>query len=136
MANPFVHIELSTTDVGKAKSFYGKLFDWDLEDVPMGEAGAYTMIKVGEGTGGGLVKQLIPGAPSALAGLRSRRRHQVGDQQGQVAWGKSDERRNGGNGRRLAQHHRRPDRRPRRLVATEEGLNPSSLVARADEVIE
>jgi predicted enzyme related to lactoylglutathione lyase len=65
MANPFVHIELSTTDVGKAKSFYGKLFDWDLEDVPMGEAGAYTMIKVGEGTGGGLVKQLIPGAPSA-----------------------------------------------------------------------
>ena len=65
MANPFVHIELSTTDVGKAKSFYGRLFDWDLEDVPMGEAGAYTMIKVGEGTGGGLVKQLIPGAPSA-----------------------------------------------------------------------
>ena len=65
MANPFVHIELSTTDVGKAKSFYGKLFDWNLEDVPMGEAGAYTMIKVGEGTGGGLMKQLIPGAPSA-----------------------------------------------------------------------
>ena len=65
MANPFVHVELSTTDVGKAKSFYGKLFDWNLEDVPMGEAGAYTMIKVGEGTGGGLMKQLIPGAPSA-----------------------------------------------------------------------
>ena len=64
MANPFVHVELSTTDVDKAKSFYGKLFDWDLEDVPMGEAGTYTMIKVGEGTGGGLMKQLIPGAPS------------------------------------------------------------------------
>jgi predicted enzyme related to lactoylglutathione lyase len=30
MANPFVHVELNTTDVGKAKTFYGKLFDWKL----------------------------------------------------------------------------------------------------------
>jgi predicted enzyme related to lactoylglutathione lyase len=64
MANPFVHVELATTDVGKAKTFYGKLFDWKLEDVPMGE-GSYTMIKVGEGTGGGLMKSPMPGAPSA-----------------------------------------------------------------------
>jgi len=28
MAHPFVHVELSTTDVVKTKSFYGKLFDW------------------------------------------------------------------------------------------------------------
>ncbi len=35
MAKPFVHVELNTTDVAKAKSFYGKLFDWKLEDVPM-----------------------------------------------------------------------------------------------------
>ena len=34
MANPFVHVELNTTDVGKAKDFYGKLFDWKLEDMP------------------------------------------------------------------------------------------------------
>lgn len=64
MANPFVHIELNTTDVAKAKSFYGKLFDWQLEDMPMTD-GTYTMIKVGEGTGGGLMKHPIAGAPSA-----------------------------------------------------------------------
>jgi uncharacterized protein len=63
MANPFVHVELNTTDVAKAKTFYGKLFDWKLEDVPMG-SGSYTMIKVGEGTGGGLLKHPMPGAPS------------------------------------------------------------------------
>lgn len=51
MGNPFVHIELMSTDVGKAKAFYGKLFDWKLEDMPIPEM-TYTMIKVGEGTGG------------------------------------------------------------------------------------
>src|ERR1700730_7090142 len=64
MANAFVHVELNTTDVNKAKAFYGKLFDWQLEDVPMGDS-AYTMIKVGKGTGGGMMKPPVPGAPSA-----------------------------------------------------------------------
>jgi len=64
MTNAFVHVELNTTDVNKAKTFYGKLFEWTLEDVPMGE-NAYTMINVGKGTGGGIMKQLIPGASSA-----------------------------------------------------------------------
>jgi predicted enzyme related to lactoylglutathione lyase len=64
MGNPFVHVELMSTDVGKAKSFYGKLFDWKLEDMPMGDM-TYTMIKVGEGTGGGLMKNPVPGAPSS-----------------------------------------------------------------------
>ena len=63
MANPFVHVELNTTDVAKAKGFYGKLFDWKMEDVPM-ESGTYTMIGVGDGTGGGLMKHPMPGAPS------------------------------------------------------------------------
>ena len=63
MANPFIHVELNTTDAATAKSFYGKLFDWKLQDVPMPD-GAYTMIEVGEGTGGGLMKHPIPGAPS------------------------------------------------------------------------
>jgi uncharacterized protein len=62
MANPFVHLELNTTDLGKAKEFYGKLFDWTLEDVPNMD---YTLIKVGEGTGGGMMKHPVPGAPSA-----------------------------------------------------------------------
>jgi uncharacterized protein len=64
MANPFCHVELATTDLGKAKDFYGKLFDWKLEDVPM-ENGTYTLIQVGEGTGGGMMKHPMPGAPSS-----------------------------------------------------------------------
>jgi uncharacterized protein len=64
MANPFVHVELNTTDVSKAKAFYGSLFNWTLEDVAM-PGGSYTMIKVGEGTGGGIMKHPVPGAPSA-----------------------------------------------------------------------
>ena len=65
MANPFVHVELSTTDPAKAKSFYGQLFDWKLEDTEMGPDMTYTMIQPGEGTGGGLMKQMMPGAPSS-----------------------------------------------------------------------
>jgi predicted enzyme related to lactoylglutathione lyase len=64
MGNPFVHVELMSTDVGKAKSFYGTLFDWQLEDMPMSEM-TYTIIKVGEGTGGGLMKNPMPGSPSS-----------------------------------------------------------------------
>lgn len=64
MANPFVHVELSSTDVDKAKAFYGQLFNWTLEDADMGGM-IYTMINPGGGTGGGMMKQLIPGAPSA-----------------------------------------------------------------------
>ncbi len=63
MANPFVHVELNTTDLDLAKAFYGKLFDWTLEDTPM-QDGTYTLIKVGEGTGGGMMKHPVPGAPS------------------------------------------------------------------------
>jgi uncharacterized protein len=64
MANPFVHVELNTTDVEQAKNFYSQLFDWQLEDMPMGPSGTYTTIKVGEGTGGGLLKNPMPGVPS------------------------------------------------------------------------
>jgi uncharacterized protein len=64
MANAFVHVELNTTDVEKAKSFYGQLFSWKLEDVPMGDGLNYTMIGVGEGTGGGMLKNPMPGGPS------------------------------------------------------------------------
>lgn len=63
MSNPFVHVELNTTDLDQAKAFYGKLFDWTLEDTPM-PGGTYTLIKVGQGTGGGMMKHPMPGAPS------------------------------------------------------------------------
>src|SRR4030081_2881782 len=62
MPNAFVHVELNTTDVDKAKAFYGKLFAWELEDVQMPDM-VYTMIKTG-GTGGGIMKNPMPGVPS------------------------------------------------------------------------
>jgi len=64
MANAFVHVELNTTDLEKAKAFYRKLFDWKLEDTQM-PVGTYTMVNVGSGTGGGMMKQMMPGAPSS-----------------------------------------------------------------------
>lgn len=59
MGNPFVHVELATTDVAKAKSFYQSLFDWKLKDEDMGDM-TYTMIDVGGGTGGGMMKHPMP----------------------------------------------------------------------------
>jgi predicted enzyme related to lactoylglutathione lyase len=61
MANPFVHVELMTNDVARAKAFYKELFDWKLEDIPGMD---YTMINVGEGTGGGMMKSPMPEIPS------------------------------------------------------------------------
>jgi catechol 2,3-dioxygenase-like lactoylglutathione lyase family enzyme len=49
MANPFVHVELHTNDLARAKEFYSKLFTWKLQDMPMPGGGSYTMIDVGEG---------------------------------------------------------------------------------------
>lgn len=61
MANPFVHVELATNDLAKAKAFYTGLFDWELEEIP---AMGYTLIKPGEGTGGGMMQNPVPGTPS------------------------------------------------------------------------
>jgi predicted enzyme related to lactoylglutathione lyase len=61
MPNPFVHVELQTSDVEKAKKFYQGLFKWELDKVDVMD---YTMIKVGSGTGGGMMKNPMPGSPS------------------------------------------------------------------------
>jgi len=68
MPNPFIHSELASTDVRKSKAFYSKLFKWKLRDMPTPTPGGkYTMIEVGDGpgTGGGIMKQMIPNAESA-----------------------------------------------------------------------
>ncbi len=65
MANPFVHVELTSTDVNRSKEFYGKLFDWKMQDMPNPATGTYTLINVGEGTGGGMMKNPMSGAPSS-----------------------------------------------------------------------
>ncbi len=59
MANPFVHIELHTKDVDMSKKFYSSMFDWKLEEMPGMD---YTIINVGEGTGGGMMMNPMPGA--------------------------------------------------------------------------
>jgi predicted enzyme related to lactoylglutathione lyase len=64
MANAFVHIELNTTDLGKAKEFYGQMFEWDFQEADMGPSGTYIMIKPKAGTGGGMLKNPMPGVPS------------------------------------------------------------------------
>jgi predicted enzyme related to lactoylglutathione lyase len=67
MRNPFVHVELATNDLGKAREFYQNLFDWKLEDMPTGDGDTYTMVEVGEndyGVGGGMMKAPMPGMPS------------------------------------------------------------------------
>jgi len=65
MGNPFVHIELQTKDLAKAREFYSKLFDWKLENMPAPGGGEpYTMINVGEGTGGGMFANTDPKVPA------------------------------------------------------------------------
>jgi uncharacterized protein len=63
MMNPFIHIELNSPDPDKSKAFYGELFQWQLEATPNSPVSddSYTVIKVGEGTGGGIMKQVANG---------------------------------------------------------------------------
>ena len=62
MPNPFVHIELTTDNLGSAKQFYQSIFDWKLNEMP---AMAYTGIDVGKGgTGGGMQAKPMPNAPT------------------------------------------------------------------------
>lgn len=62
MPNPFVHVELQTKDTEKSRKFYESLFGWKLEQLPGMD---YTMINVGEGTGGGMMKNPVPGTPDS-----------------------------------------------------------------------
>jgi len=66
MRNNFVHIELNTDDVTKAKGFYKKLFAWKLSDMKMGPGQKYTMVETGsKETGGGMLKKPMADAPTA-----------------------------------------------------------------------
>jgi uncharacterized protein len=59
MANPFVHLELNTPDLAKAKAFYGALFGWQFLDNDMGPMGIYSTFKPDTGPGGGMTS--MPG---------------------------------------------------------------------------
>jgi predicted enzyme related to lactoylglutathione lyase len=45
-AGSFCWIELHTTDQNAAKNFYGALFGWNPQDMPMGPDGVYTIFKL------------------------------------------------------------------------------------------
>ena len=62
MPNAFAHIELTTRDLPKAKKFYKSVFAWKLAD--MKGPSPYTMINVGQGTGGGMQAPPMPNAPT------------------------------------------------------------------------
>ena len=65
MGNPFVHMELTTGDVGAAKKFYKKVFDWKLNELGA-EMGHYTLINTGSKTvGGGIAGKMMPEQPTA-----------------------------------------------------------------------
>ena len=62
MSNPFVHLELNTPDLAKAKEFYGKMFGWEFNDSQM-PVGTYSTFKPSSGPGGGMFT--MPGGPVA-----------------------------------------------------------------------
>ncbi len=64
MANTFCHIELTTGDLDRAKEFYGSLFDWTMEEMPM-DGGSYTLFETGEEPGGGMMSAPSPEVPTA-----------------------------------------------------------------------
>ena len=65
MDNPFCHVELASTDVAKAKTFYSTLFNWKITDSDMGGGMVYSTFKAEGGPGGGMMQHPVPGAPSA-----------------------------------------------------------------------
>ena len=64
MANQFVHFELTAADVGAARKFYTKVFDWKIGPAQK-DMGGYAMIDLGsKTTGGGLTAPMMPGQPT------------------------------------------------------------------------
>ncbi len=66
MKNKFVHIELNTDNLKKAKGFYKKLFSWKVKDQKMGPGMVYSMLDTGsKETGAGMQNKPMPEAPTA-----------------------------------------------------------------------
>lgn len=65
MGTPMVHWELIVSDTEKARSFYGRVFDWIFDDVTFP---GYTLIHTGGDTRGGLMSRH---SDVPLAGLNS-----------------------------------------------------------------
>jgi len=65
VASKVAHIELTTPDVPKAKSFYTQLFGWQFQDHPMPDGGGvYALHSTDDGAAAGMLTS-PPGAPTA-----------------------------------------------------------------------
>jgi predicted enzyme related to lactoylglutathione lyase len=66
MKNLFIHVELNTVDLGKAKKFYKGLFSWKMQDVKMEDGMTYTMLDTGsKEAGGGMQLKQMPDMPTS-----------------------------------------------------------------------
>lgn len=63
MGNRFCHLELTTSNLGAAKDFYSKVFDWKLNELPNPDM-PYTMIDTGQEPGGGMMDLPAPQVPT------------------------------------------------------------------------
>lgn len=63
-----VHFEIPVDDEGRAKGFYGSVFDWDLNDVDMGGGMIYTTVSTVA-----IDEQMVPKEPGAINGGMMRR---------------------------------------------------------------
>ncbi|MFK7999707.1 MAG: VOC family protein [Polyangiales bacterium] len=66
----FVHMELSTSDVSKAKKFYKSVLGWKYQEMPM-PGGSYTLVMSDSGPVGGMQKNPMPKAPNSWCGYAS-----------------------------------------------------------------
>ncbi len=66
MAHEFSWIEMVTDDPKSARSFYGALFGWEYEELPMEGDAVYAMFQPqAGGPGGGIMAKPCPDAPTA-----------------------------------------------------------------------
>ena len=134
MANPFCHLELASTDIAKAKTFYSSFFDWKLTDMDMGGGMTYTTFKPNRDRRQPRRRHDAaprPRSPLLLAPLRPRRRRQRRQRQSQIPRRQDHEGHPGGPQHGLVQHHHRPHRRrPRPLANQEETTHQSCFFSR------
>ena len=61
----YCHVEIPSKDFDQAKQFYGDVFGWIFQDVPMGDS-RYVFYQTREGNVGGGLMSPPPGAPSQV----------------------------------------------------------------------
>src|SRR5262249_25353289 len=107
--------ELHTGNLARASDFYTRVFGWSAETVEVGHC-SYLSLKLGDGIDGGIVEHDGEGSlwlpyveVADLVGVIERAR----------ALGGGSDTRAAGRADRLAEHSRRPFRRPDRSLAVE-----------------